>query len=133
MEQNETKTIVTIEQARIPFGTAKGRPTDTVKMVLYSDGSVSYRCGDCDYESDALTSTFAHRTKHAQRKSGKKATQIDNAIRVLSEVVNSAPASEIRSLQRKIERLEERLANSQKARRKAESDLARIRSALAGK
>lgn len=137
---NDAKIVVGTRAATVPFGRNKGRDCSTINELSYSDGSVSFRCTDCEYERDNFLSVMSHRNKHrtvkrqspgtAKRTKNLKAVQ--DAIRVISDAVFDSPENQatIDELQRKIARLEQRLAESQKARRKAEGDLNRIKSAL---
>lgn len=132
---DSSKRVVEVQESRMPFGYAKGKPCKPILEVLYDDGSVMYRCADCGYERETFQSVFAHRSRKHPRNEPTKAGRLDaqGALKILSEAVEETVSrADIRALERKIQRLESRLAESQKARRRAEGDLNRIRAALSG-
>lgn len=134
---DSSKRVVEVQESRMPWGYAKGKPCKPILEVLYDDGSVMYRCADCGYERETFQSVFAHRSrKHPRpRVDNPKVGRLDaqGALKILSEAVEETISrADVRALERKIERLESRLAESQKARRRAEGDLNRIRAALSG-
>lgn len=126
------RTIIAVEPAVLAFGAGKGARVKTVEVVLYDDGTTEHRCTDCGYTSPKFASVFAHRgRKHPNLT---EQGEVQQAIRVITKATAEAPnRTEVRALERKVNRLEARLRDERKARRKAESDLTRIRTALGAK
>lgn len=125
-------------ETTVPTGARAGSKTSLILEVKYSDGSVMYRCSTCGKEFPKWTSTFAHRSSHSETKSAtwthkreekslrSKLVLIGTLVdEVLSLLESGASPSEIDTLNAILD--EER-----KARKKAETDLRRIRSLLSG-
>lgn len=114
----------------VPMGGGKGTETSKIQEVLYSDGSIAYRCAQCEKEFPRWVSTFAHIAVHGKqtaKASGKSADsrnkQIDRIIEMIDGLRNGP-------VDHKVAELTAALDAERKARRKAESDLKKIRSLL---
>lgn len=146
--QQNTKVVSTLDNLQVVrvnettvmnTGIRAGQPTNLIHEVTYSDGSVAYRCSTCGKEFPRWNQVFAHRASHSThvRKNvkdsvTKKRLSKANAILVLAQEltasyiedpVDAAPSTEIESLKAE-------LAEERHLRKKAESDLKKIRSLL---
>lgn len=123
-------TVIAIDKAVLPYGKGKGIATKTILEVLYSDGSVAYRCITCEKEYETFGSCMAHRSSHTPRKTTAKSPEPKNrvakALEILSEAATTDLRAENRRLQAQINRLQRKIKEERTARRAAEKKVTQI-------
>lgn len=122
--------VIAIDKAVLPYGKGKGTATKTILEVLYSDGSIVYRCVTCEKEYETFGSCMAHRSSHTPRKTTVKSpepkSRVAEALEILSEAVTTDLRAENRRLQAQVTRLQRKVKDERAARRAAEKKVTQI-------